>query len=239
MRKLLITSALLALLAGCASGDKIVQANQTSELSGGQTIGDSTSLYWYTKALSGPVAASDYVTSGDYGHYATEYRWQSGVLRELIREGKRLKESAAGQNPELIPYKIHIRYSNDGEAVYQQNRVDGRVLPLKPEQILQLQQEAQTVIDITESQNKTNLSLIQGYWDGDEFETCDDRDFSNLEFNQTLPSFVVNRLATVDSYVAFVGKQELESTLSVQQLLMLAEDNFDCIERPRLIQSDE
>jgi hypothetical protein len=90
---------------------------------------------------------------------------------------------------------------------------------------------------VTQSQAKSGSRLIQGYWDGELFTTCDGREFNNVEFNQSLPSFVVNRLASLDSYVAFVGSS-LVNKLVVNNLLMLEEDSFDCIERPVLIEAE-
>ncbi|MCE7630047.1 DUF1481 domain-containing protein, partial [Vibrio fluvialis] len=51
---------------------------------------------------------------------------------------------------------------------------------------------------------------------------------------QTLPNFVVNRLSSLDSYVAFLGKIRNDKVY-VEELLMLADDNHDCISRPNLI----
>ncbi|NMT50731.1 DUF1481 domain-containing protein, partial [Vibrio parahaemolyticus] len=73
-----------------------------------------------------------------------------------------------------------------------------------------------------------------GYWNGQSFETCKGKVFSTLEFNQTLPKFIIERLSSVDSYVAFVGKQSRNKAM-VDELLMLNDDDFDCVSRPTLI----
>lgn len=77
--------------------------------------------------------------------------------------------------------------------------------------------------------------LLQGYWDGDTFETCEGEEYNTLEFNKTLPSFVVNRLASVDSYVAFLGKKS-PRRVEVDTLLLMDDDDRDCIERPVFIE---
>ncbi|GLQ73199.1 DUF1481 domain-containing protein [Vibrio sp. vnigr-6D03] len=232
MKRYFYAPLLLATLVGCSSSSNTPQANQYAYYSGGQSIGDSTSFYWFTKRLGSAYSAADYVTSGDYGYYRTDYAWQGDVLRELIREGYRTNDEQ-----ELVPYRVHLRFSASGEAVYQQLRLDGKVLPIPEKQIKRYQQEANFVVETTEAQDKENLELVQGYWDGETFETCDDREYEKLAFNQTLPSFVVNRLSTVDSYVAFIGQKELK-TLSVSDLLMLSEDNQDCIKRPSFIEQN-
>ncbi|MDP2575488.1 DUF1481 domain-containing protein [Vibrio penaeicida] len=232
MKRYFYAPLLFATLVGCSSSSNAPQANQYAYYSGGQSIGDSTSFYWFTKRLGSAYSAADYVTSGDYGYYRTDYAWQGDVLRELIREGYRTNDEQ-----ELVPYRVHLRFSASGEAVYQQLRLDGKVLPIPEKQIKRYQQEANFVVETTEAQDKENLELVQGYWDGETFETCDDREYEKLAFNQTLPSFVVNRLSTVDSYVAFIGQKELK-TLSVSDLLMLSEDNQDCIKRPSFIEQN-
>lgn len=237
MKRLLLISALIGALAGCSSSEPIANSTQYSHLSGGQSIGDSTSFYWITKKLGNPYTAADYVTSGEYGSYYTDYRWQNNVLRELIREGTRLKAPLGSEDNGLIPYRIHLRFSASGEAVYQQYRLDGKVLPISAKKIARYQQEAKFVLETVDKQKALDLELVQGYWDGETFETCTEQDYEQLEFNQTLPSFVVNRLASVDSYVAFLGKKETKK-LSVSDLLMLAEDDYDCVKRPALIESD-
>ncbi|MEZ8100540.1 DUF1481 domain-containing protein [Vibrio bivalvicida] len=230
MKKLLAPSLIASLLVGCSSSIPTPNLDQFSEYTGGQSMGDATSLYWYTERLSFPYTAADYVSAGDYGWYKSDYRWEDGEIRELIREGQQLKD-----NQGLVPYRIHVRFSKDGEAIYQQYRLDGKVLPLKADKIAWLKQEALTIPTRTKEQSNSGVRLIQGYWDGSSFDTCSGQSYEQVEFNETLPSFVVNRLASVDSYAAFLGTTRNKKVV-VNQLLMLAEDSHDCIERPALIE---
>ncbi len=192
-------------------------------------MGDATSLYWYTEKLASPMSAADYVTAGDYGWYKTDYRWSEGELRELIREGEKLKGEFG-----LVDYRVHVRFNKGGEAVYQQYRVDGKVLPVKADELERYKNDAYTVARLTKQQDKKGRELIQGYWNGATFETCSGQDYSRLEFNQTLPSFVVSRLAGVDNYVAFLGSTRTHRVI-VEDLLMLADEDHACIERPNLL----
>lgn len=230
MKKLLAPLLITSLLAACSANVPTPNLDQFSDYTGGQSIGDTTSLYWYTERLSFPYTAADYVTAGDYGWYKSDYRWEDGELRELIREGQQLND-----DQQLVPYRIHVRFNKDGEAVYQQYRLDGRVLPLKNNKLAWLKQEAVNIPLHTKDQSRSGIRLIQGYWDGSAFETCSGRSFEQVEFNETLPSFVVNRLSSVDSYAAFLGSTKSNKVV-VNQLLMLAEDSHDCIERPELIE---
>jgi hypothetical protein len=232
MKKNLIPFLLSTLVIGCSSTPTTQDPERFTTLIGGQSAGDATSFYWYTEQLDAPYSAADYVTSGDYGWYESDYVWRERAVRELVRNGLRRQESG-----EMAPFKIHLRFNKDGEAVYQQYRLDGKVLPLTTLQIDSLLNEAQSIQTVTQSQAKSGARLIQGYWDGELFTTCDGREFNNVEFNQSLPSFVVNRLASLDSYVAFVGSS-LVNKLVVNNLLMLEEDSFDCIERPVLIEAE-
>ncbi|RTZ14686.1 DUF1481 domain-containing protein [Vibrio aquaticus] len=229
MKKFLLPSLITSFLIGCSSSVPTPNLDQFSDYTGGQTMGDATSLYWYTERLTFPYTAADYVASGDYGSYKTDYRWDEGELRELIREGEQLKDGS------LVPYRIHVRFNKAGDAVYQQYRLDGRVLPLKADKIAWLKQEAANIPELTKQQNRDGARLIQGYWDGSTFDTCSGRSYEQVEFNETLPSFVVNRLSSVDSYASFIGSTRSNKVV-VKELLMLSDDSHDCIERPSLIE---
>nr|WP_164837132.1 DUF1481 domain-containing protein [Vibrio alfacsensis] len=230
MNKHLLTSLLLTslALAGCASVET-PNLEQFTHFSGGKVMGDTTSLYWMTERLTRVSTAADYVTMGDYGYYQSDYRWDDGELRELIRKGK-LLDTKQG----LVPFQIHIRFNKDGDAIYQQYRVNGKVLPIQREQLGRYKAEANGVVDSIKQESRDGQNLIQGYWDGETFETCKGREYATLEFNQTLPNFVIDRLASVDSYIAFIGK-ESRNTATVDELLMLNDDGFDCVQRPKFI----
>ena len=230
MKKILLPSLIISFLFGCSADVSNSTLETTLQHTGGQSLGDATSLYWFTDRLTVPLSGADYVVAGDYGNYKTSYRWEDGSVRELIREGEKLRTGAG-----LVPYKIHVRFNQQGEAVYQQYRIDGKVLPLKPAMLTQLKNEAANVAQKTKAQDKAGVELIQGYWDGREFETCAGKEFQTLEFNQSLPSFVVDRLAGIDNYVVFVGSKNGDR-LIVEDLLMLKDDNQSCIERPQLLE---
>ncbi|MDN2482281.1 DUF1481 domain-containing protein [Vibrio agarivorans] len=228
-RKLLLTL-LPFTLVGCASSVPSTSLDQIQNFSGGQIVGDATSLYWSSERLVGqPISASDYVAMGDYGQYQTEYRWEEGVVRELVREGTQLDDDV------IKPFRLHIRFNKEGEAVYQRYRVDSNVLPVRPDVLTRLIADAARAVDVSRAQDKQGFDLIQGYWDGQEFSTCSGLNFDDVTFNEPLPKVLMGRLASVDSYVAFVG--EMRSTrIEVEKLLILDDDSRDCIERPQLIE---
>lgn len=192
-------------------------------------MGDATTLYWYTERLNQSYTAADHVFSGDYGWYKTDYRWSEGEMRELIREGEQVRQDVG-----LVPYRIHVRFNVRGEAVYQQYRIDDKILPINEEQLNRYKLEAQSVSEVTKEFGREGLELIQGYWNGSSFKTCSGGKYDEIAFNQTLPGFVVNRLSAIDSYIAVLGKTRGNKVL-VEELLMLDEDSHDCIARPDLI----
>ncbi|MFA0154946.1 DUF1481 domain-containing protein [Vibrio sp. 10N.261.46.A3] len=225
----LLVSLLSTFLIGCSSTSPRKNLEQFETHTGGQVMGDATSFYWVTNKLTQPHTSADYVTVGDYGWYQTDYAWSEGVLREFIREGEQRNSSN-----ELVPYRVHVRFNKSGEAVYQQYRIDSKILPIQVKQLENYQKEAKSVLETTMKQNDEGLRLVQGYWDGSSFKTCAGGEFDRIEFNQTLPSFVIDRLASVESYAAFLGSDSL-GKMSVEELLMLAEDNHDCVVRPSLL----
>ncbi|MEZ9320516.1 DUF1481 domain-containing protein [Vibrio sp. 10N.286.51.E5] len=225
----LLVSLLSTFLIGCSSTSPRKNLEQFETHTGGQVMGDATSFYWVTNKLTQPHTSADYVTVGDYGWYQTDYAWSEGVLREFIREGEQRNSSN-----ELVPYRVHVRFNKSGEAVYQQYRIDSKILPIQAKQLENYQKEATSVLETTTKQHDGGLRLIQGYWNGSSFKTCAGGEFDRIEFNQTLPGFVIDRLASVESYAAFLGS-DLLGKMSVEELLMLAEDSHDCVVRPSLL----
>ncbi|UIJ40966.1 DUF1481 domain-containing protein [Vibrio kanaloae] len=225
----LLVSLLSTFLIGCSSTSPRKNLEQFETYTGGQVMGDATSFYWVTNKLTQPHTSADYVTVGDYGWYQTDYAWSEGVLREFIREGE-LRNSSN----ELIPYRVHVRFNKSGEAVYQQYRLNNKILPIQTKQLEGYQKEAKSALETTMKQYDEGFRLIQGYWNGSSFETCSGGEFDTFEFNQTLPNFVIDRLASVESYAAFLGSDSLDK-MTVEELLMLAEDSHDCVVRPSLL----
>lgn len=228
MKKILSSFIAATLIAGCSSSVDTSNFTQMSQFSGGQRTGDATSYYWYTERASQALSASDHVTSETYGWYETSYRWDEGSVREVVRKGEQLKDG------DLVPYTAHVRFNKDGEAVYQQYRVNKKILPLNEGQLERYVLEAKAITKMTKDQNKQGLELIQGYWDGSTFERCNGPDYNKVEFNHTLPNFVMSRLSTLDNYIGFLGKIR-NNTVYIDELLILADDDHDCIERPLLI----
>ncbi|MCS0350773.1 DUF1481 domain-containing protein [Vibrio ordalii] len=228
MKKILLSILFPLVLVGCSSSSHTPSLEQYSNYTSGQTMGDATSFYWYIERSASPNSAADYVASGDYGWYKTNYRWDEGTLRELKREGEQLQKKS------LVPYSVHLRFNDAGEAIYQQYRVDGKILPLDEEQLSHYLQQAQYLISETKNKDNQGLELIQGVWDGEVFETCTGHEYTLMEFNQTLPSFVVSRLASLDNYIAFLGKIR-NNRVYIEELLMLADENHGCIEKPQLL----
>ncbi len=68
-------------------------------------MGDATSLYWMTERLTRVSTAADYVAMGDSGSYQSDYRWDDGELRELIRKGEQL-DTKQGLVPFQNPHSI-------------------------------------------------------------------------------------------------------------------------------------
>ena len=233
MKRILSTLLLSLFLFGCSSNPSDEQRIKSVTLTGGQIQGDATSFYWYTRRLQQPLNASDYVTMGDYGWYQTTYRWEKNILVEAVREGEML-DSTDG----LIPYMMHVRYNGNGEAVYQRYRKNGRIFPLMPTQLAQFQDQSTYLIAKVEGLNKDDISLFQGEWDGETFNSCDGKQYSQLEFNQILPNFVVARLSGLDSFISFLGEEKNrdKKILKMSELLLLTDDSYKCVERPKLIE---
>ncbi|MCE0493817.1 DUF1481 domain-containing protein [Vibrio salinus] len=223
MKHLLFFLTIFCLLTACSSSP--ILDTTIKHYSGGQRAGNSVSFFWYTEKSDLPETASDAVFSGNDGEYRTSYYWSQGKLQEIVRKGEKLN-----QQGQLVPFSLQLRFTQTGEAVYQLYRIDGSVLPVHEEQIHHYQEQAADIIKITKGRGASihRPRLIQGYWDGETFESCNGKEYSSIEFNQTLPSFVVNRLSSLNNYLAVSGSIK-GSTLQVDKLLVLTDDDHDCM----------
>lgn len=230
MKRLLALLLCSSVLIGCSSSPQPNNVIRSIHYTGGQVESDVTSLYWHTERLDRPLTAADYVTLEDHSWYKTNYRWSDNVLREIAREGQ-----ANNRKGLLEPFSVHIRYNSEGEPVYQQFRQNGKVLPLTSDVLLQYLKESQHVIRTVKTQEEKSIVLFQGIWNGDRFLSCDGKEYEELEFNKVLPSFVISRLSSVESFIAFLGHRK-DNVLSISNLLLLADENHGCIEQPIMIE---
>lgn len=63
-----------------------------------------------------------------------------------------------------VTYRIHVRFNKDGEAIYQQYRRNGKVLPVKKAQLENYQREASLLVERVKEQDSDGLELVQGHW---------------------------------------------------------------------------
>lgn len=221
---------LTLLLTGCASSVPHTNLEQRNDSVGGRTMGDTTHFYWYTEYQNRPDHAAEQVLMGDYGWYQTNYRWESGSVREVVREGMQLRGA------QLVPYRVHVRFNQQGEAVYQQFRVDGKVLPLNLAQRSEYLQQAQQLIAMSKQQARQGWSLFQGVWDGQSLTRCTGGRFSQVIWPSTTPDYMIERLKT-PHYVALLGRVS-GAQLQVDSVLLVAEPERGCLTQPALIDAD-
>lgn len=229
--KRLISILLISLLAGCES--TTVPENSITPIltyTGGQAMGDATSLYWYSSQQNRPVKLAEVVAAGDYGKYQSDYRWREGKLREIKRKGMRLSDKT------LKPFTLHVRYDTQGNAVFQRYNVDGSVLPLSDSQLYQLTQQAQNAVSVVKKQRKDGQSLIQGYWQGNRFTRCGDEKQLDMTFNPVLSDFTARQLSQQgqNRFIVVTGKVR-KQTVEASQLLMLTDDSEQCMTPPVLL----
>ncbi|MGF1683574.1 DUF1481 domain-containing protein [Photobacterium minamisatsumaniensis] len=230
--KRLLTILTISLLAGCASNPTVPENTLTPILThtGGQSLGDTTSLYWFTSQQNRPVKLAERVMAGDYGHYQSDYRWRDGKLREIKREGEMLDEQ------ELKPFALHVRYDTRGSAVFQRYSVGNEVIPLTNAELDQLLDEARQGTNAVRQQRRDDQSLIQGYWRQGEFYRCGDDRKLDVTFSPALPDFSVEQLNELEQkgYMMVTGKVRRNS-LTASRLLMLNNTQPACLGAPSLL----
>ncbi|MBD1574598.1 DUF1481 domain-containing protein [Vibrio sp. S17_S38] len=236
MKRILLPVIILLTLAGCSStqnlfSGKFVRSVEPFNWSGGEVTDNSKSYYWLNRSATEPQSASDYVELSNDAWYKSSYQWQNGMISEIVREGQ-IAQSDHG----LQRYLVHIRFSNTGEAIYQRYRVGDQILPLNQPDLDRYVNEAERIVTKVEGFHEDNKKLIQGIWDGQTFEACDGRQYTNINFqNPQLPLAIKDRINTLNSYVAFIGKtNSKQNSVTVNQLVSLKSDDYACIQRPHL-----
>ncbi|WP_281223180.1 DUF1481 domain-containing protein [Photobacterium sanguinicancri] len=217
------------LLAGCESAN--IPNNPVSQIEtdiGGQVLGDTTSVYWYTHRQNRPVDLAEQVWMGDYGDYQSVYRWRAGKLREVKRAGQQL------QGDSVKPFSLHVRYDTQGKAVFQRYLVDEIVLPLSDAQLFRYTEQADRALDTMKAQSKEGERLVQGQWQNGTLVRCDDGKALKVTFTSVLPDNLTKQLASSqDSYfVALVGKVR-RSEVTASELLLLKEGG-SCLVPPSI-----
>ncbi len=241
MKRPIFSILLLSLLAGCSSPgswtDHISSAFSGSvepvDLSGGELTDQQKSFYWYTRALSKPTVASDYVMLNSDAWYKSSYQWQDGVIKEIVREGE-MKQPDGG----LKPFLVHIRFSSQGEAIYQRYRLDNQILPLNQTDLDYYSNQADILVKKVDDIHDQGYELIQGIWNGSTFDSCDGVQYRNIKFEQAdnMPQMIKQRINSLNSYAAFIGSKDKKSkTVTIEHLLSLDEADHGCVQRAHLI----
>ncbi|MEI8594132.1 DUF1481 domain-containing protein [Photobacterium sp. Hal280] len=213
--------ALSCLLSACGSSALSPHSLSPLErLSGGQVVGDASSLYWVNQRQSKPESLAERVWMGDYGEYQTDYRWHDGQLRELKRAGTALKDD------QHQPFELHVRYDQHGDAVFQRYKVGDTVFPLSDTQLHQLSQQADRAVDLVREQSREGFQLVQGVWDGQRFVHCDDQ--TEIEINW-------QQIHVQPGYIALVGKSDGRGKITAQQLVLNRTTEQRCLTPPRLL----
>ncbi|MGO1296679.1 MAG: DUF1481 domain-containing protein [Vibrio sp.] len=218
----LICSVALACLTGCSSFSDSNASHSQQTHTGGERVGHETHLFWVTQSNKVVNHAADYVTAENGEHYQTSYQWTDDVVREVSRQGEYIQQG------EVVPFETLLRFDTHGDAIYQRYRVDGKVFPLSQKQIEQYRQQARHVLKVTTNDHKQGLGLVQGYWNGQSFASCDGHTYPTLTYNHTVPAAVIERLASTDSYIAFVGKQS-QDAVRMDTMLMFEDNNHECV----------
>lgn len=223
---------LISLLAGCASTPLVPENSITPVLThtGGQTLGDTTTLYWYTSQQNRPVKLAEQVQLGDDGHYQSDYRWREGKLREI----KRIGEQLDGQ--QLEPFSLHVRYDTEGNAVFQRYMLGGELIPLSSEQLSQLVRDAERGIDVVKQQRKADVSLVQGTWRHGQFHRCGDDRLLAVNFTPALADSQQHQLlaAQMQGFMLVTG-QVRRDALTANGLLLLTQTAQPCLTAPNLL----
>ncbi|PMH46220.1 hypothetical protein BCU68_02265 [Vibrio sp. 10N.286.49.B3] len=235
MKKILVTALLSTLLAACSSTAPRSHLDQVMSFSSAYTVADTASFYWYSEKLLKPLSGADYVVEGSSGWYKTDYRWNDNGLSELIREGEQRKGSSRASRNKRVPYRVHVRFNQAGEAVYQQYRIDGKVYPLNSSQMAAYKEDAALLSSRVKASHKEGYTLIQGYWDGSDLKDCQHNPYAELSFTPPLPNDAIRAALAQPSFVAFSGAEK-GKRIAVEKLILSDSLEHACVEKPQFLE---
>ncbi|KXF80387.1 DUF1481 domain-containing protein [Enterovibrio coralii] len=215
-------SLLTIVLAGCSSTETIVPVKTTQTAA---VQGDATSIYWLDEKQTFPETLSEIVMMGDYGQYQSEYRWRKGIVREIHRTGTMLDDG------KLKPFSLLIRYDSEGQAVYQQYRLDGDLLPIRSTELVKYRRQAEQALESAKTLGKEGQDFFQGYWKAGTFEECGSDREKSLTFDTVLPDYLLQSLDQKSNYLAAIGSVG-RRTNTVSDVIMLKGGDAACLARP-------
>lgn len=218
----LLTVLTLLSLTGCGSTEMITPLTQTITA---DVKGDSTAIYWLDERQGFPETLTERVMMGDYGSYASEYRFRKGVVREIQRDGNILVDG------KVQPISLLIRYDSEGQAVYQQYRLNGDLLPVRGTELVRYSREAEQSLAMARELHSNGRDFFQGYWNEGQFEECGSGKEKALEFETDLPGYIVQRLSQEDNFLAAAGKVGRNLNV-VEEVIALDSDSAECFTRP-------
>ncbi|AMG30807.1 DUF1481 domain-containing protein [Grimontia hollisae] len=224
VRAYLLVSSLFLTLAGCSSTEILQPSVQTVTAT---VQGNTTRIFWLDERQRFPETLTELAIMGEHGQYSSEYRWRKGVVREIQREGNTLIDG------ELKHQWVLIRYDSEGQAVYQQYRLNGVLLPIRSTELVRYYQQAQKALEAAQTLGKNKKYFFQGHGNQREFEECGTGDVKTLKFTVAFPDDIQQRLRQEDNFIAAVGTVEGDIN-TVETMIVLGDGSVNCFEMPRL-----
>lgn len=187
-------------------------------------------LYWTQEQQKEVLKAADrFVEERQHHQYQTTYRWQGATLREIVRMGSREQQKT------LQEYRLHLRFNQEGEAIYQQYRIADKVAPLTKSQMQFYFQQAMQVAPKVQEKVAEKQQWRQGWWDGKAFSVCDGKSNSVVLMPKAKAQLEQLAWHTFPVYVIWEGERQVNQ-FQATQLLWWSYEPKDCLAQPELIE---
>lgn len=210
----------LASIVGCTSADNVTSPVRSITA---MTQEDSTRIFWLDERLGHPEKLTELFLKGSETQFNTEYRWLDGVVREIQGEGDVWIEGKL-KNQSFI-----IRYDSKGLGVYQNNRVDGDLLPIKNVELNRYYQQSKNAFKTAKGLEKGKQFFFQGHLRNRTFENCTSNVRKTLRFDKTFPSNWNEKINSDEFFIAAVGRIGGKTDV-VEEIVYLGELNKPCFE---------
>lgn len=215
-------SYLILSLIGCSSSAKITPPIRTITA---MTQGDTSHIYWLDERLNIPQTLTELTLMKGDAKYSREYRWVDNVVREIQGEGD------VWIDGKFRHQSFIVRYNSKGLGVYQDNRLDGDLLPIRNTDLVRYYEASQYALKKVKELQKNKEVFFQGHVKNKTFVSCTSDAKKTLIFDENLPLDLIKKVNAPEYFIAAVGGVGGKTDI-VEEIIYLGKGNESCFKLP-------
>lgn len=203
---------------GCSSTANVTPPIRTVTA---MTQNDTSQIFWLDERLTSPETLTHLTLMKGDARYSTQYRWVDGLVREIQGEGDVLIDG------EFKHQSFIVRYNSKGLGVYQNNRLNGDLFPIRNTELIRIFERSQYALKKALSLRNKKQLLFQGYFRNGTFESCISDAKKTLIFDEDLSSEMLEKVNADEYFMAAVGTVGGKTDI-VEEIIYLGEITEPC-----------